>query len=115
MKKELLKYRLLMPAQIEVEMHQAEEGGFWAKVKTFPGVITQGDDLLDLVEMVNVAIHDYLEVPQRLRKLLSRYEPSLTEDEFRNIVDDYRHKQIEETISKIIQSHAILRFDKVPA
>ena len=104
-----------MPAQIEVEMHQAEEGGFWAKVKTFPGVITQGDYLLDLVEMVNVAIHDYLEVPQRLRKLLSRYEPSLTEDEFRNIVEDYRHKQIEETISKIIQSHAILRFDKVPA
>lgn len=78
MKKELLTYRVLMPSQIEVEMHLAEEGGFWAHVKTFPGVLAQGEDILDLVEMVNVAIHDYLEVPQRLRKFLSRYEPQLT-------------------------------------
>lgn len=115
MKKELLKYRLLMPSQIEVEMHLAEEGGFWAKVKTFPGVIAQGEDLLDVVEMVNVAIHDYLEVPQRLRRFSSRYEPQLTEGELKNIVEDYRHKQIEDTISKIIQSHTVLRFSKVPA
>ena len=115
MKKELLKYRLLMPSQIEVEIHQAEEGGFWAKVKTFPGVIAQGDNLLDLIEMLNVAIHDYLEVPQRLRRFLSRYEPRLTESQHRRIVENYKHKQIEDTISKIIQGHAILRFDKVPA
>ena len=113
MKKELLKYRVLMPSHIEVETHQAEEGGFWAKVKTFPGVIAQGEDILDLVEMINIAIHDYLEIPQRLRKFLGRYEPQLNENELRKIVENYRHKQIEDTISKIIQSHRILRFNKV--
>lgn len=115
MKKELLKYRLLMPSHVEVEMHHAKEGGFWAQVKTFPGVIAQGENLLDLVEMINVAIYDYLEVPRRARKFLARYEPQLTENELRAIVEDYRHKQVEDTISKIIQSHSTLRFSKVPA
>ena len=78
MKKELLKYRLLLPSQIEVQIHRAEEGGFWAKVKTFPGVVAQGEDILDLIEMVNVAIWDYVEVPARLRQYLVRYKHTPT-------------------------------------
>lgn len=113
MKKELLKYRVLMPSQIEVEIHRAEEGGFWAKVRTFPGVVAQGEDLLDLVEMVNMAIHDYLEIPKRLRKYLGQYEPQLAESDVKKIIENYRHRQIEDTISKVIQSHNILKFSKM--
>lgn len=115
MKKELLKYRLLMPSQIEVEVHQAEEGGFWAKVKTFPGVVAQGEDILDLIEMVNASIHDYLEIPKKLRKTLSRYEPQLSVDDFKKLVENYRHKQVEELITKIIRGYTTLKFNKVPA
>ncbi|KKU85101.1 MAG: Orotidine 5'-phosphate decarboxylase, partial [Parcubacteria group bacterium GW2011_GWA2_47_9] len=60
MHKELLKYRLILPPQIEVMVHRAEEGGYWAKVLTFPGVVAQGEDLVDVIEMVNIAIFDYL-------------------------------------------------------
>ena len=115
MKKELLKYRLLLPSEIEVKIHQAEEGGFWAKVKTFPGVMAQGEDILDLIEMVNIAILDYLEVPQKLRKLLSRYEPQLSVHDLQSIVGNYRHKQVEELIANIIQSKGTMRFNKVTA
>lgn len=115
MKKELLKYRLLLPSEIEVEVHQAEEGGFWAKVKTFSGVMAQGEDIWDLIDMVNIAILDYLEVPQKLRKLLSRYEPRLSANDFQSIVENYRHKQVEELIANIIQNNGIMRFDKVAA
>lgn len=115
MTKELLKYRLLLPPEIEVEIHQAEEGGFWAKVKTFSGVMAQGEDILDLIEMLNIAILDYLEVPQKLRKLLSRYEPRLSVRDFQSIIRNYRHKQVEEIISSIIQGNGTMRFDKVAA
>ena len=115
MKKELLKYRLLLPPEIGVEIHRAEEGGFWAKVKTFPGVLAQGEDILDLIDMVNVAVYDYLEVPGKLRKLLARYEPQLSGPEFKKIFEDYRHKKIEEMISKIIQNRTLLTFNKVAA
>jgi len=36
MKKELLKYRLLLPSEIQVQIHRAEEGGFWAKGNDIP-------------------------------------------------------------------------------
>ncbi len=115
MKKELLKYRLLLPPHIEVEVHRADEGGFWAKVKTFPGVFAQGEDILDLIEMVNAAIYDYLEVPSRLRKLLARYEPQLSGADFRKIFEDYRHKKIEEVITRLIQGRGVLTFSRVAA
>lgn len=113
--KELLKYRLLLPSEIAVGVHRAEEGGFWAKVETFPGVVAQGEDILDLIEMVNTAIYDYLEVPRRLRKHLLRYEPALSGKDFRKIFENYRHKQIEEVIGKIIQNYAVMTFSKVAA
>ena len=115
MTKELLKYRLLLPPEIEVQIHRAEADGFWAKVKTFPGVVAQGEDILDLIEMVNVAILDYLEVPQKLRKFLSRYEPRLSSRDFKRIVENYRYKQIESIITNIIQDSAMIRFGKVAA
>lgn len=115
MKKELLKYRLLLPSEIEVKIHQAEEGGFWAKVKTFPGVVAQGEDILDLIEMVNIAILDYLEVPQKFRKLLSRYEPRLSTRDFKRIIENYRHKQVEDMIANIIKGNGIIRFDRIMA
>jgi len=115
MTRELLKYRLLLPSQIKVEIHRAEEGGFWAKVKTFPGVAAQGEDILDLIEMVNVAIMDYVEVPARLRKYLARYEPQLTRSDFKKIIEDYRHKQLEEVVTKVIQGYAVMTFNQVAA
>lgn len=115
MKKELLKYRLLLPSQIEVEIHRAEEGGFWAKVKTSPGVAAQGEDILDLIEMVNVAIMDYVEVPARLRKYLACYEPRLARSDFKKIIEDYRHKKLEEVVAKVIQGRAVMMFNQVAA
>lgn len=115
MKKELLKYRLLLPSEIKVQIYRAEEGGFWAKVKTFPGVIAQGEDILDLIEMVNVAIMDYVEVPARLRKYLARYEPRLARSDFKKIIEDYRHKQFEEVVARVIQGYGVMTFNQVAA
>ena len=113
MNKELLKYRLLLPRTIEVEIHRAEEGGFWAKVKTFPGCSAQGEDIYDLIEMVNVAVQDYVEIPEKLRKFLGRYEPEISPGMVRRILINPKHRQIEDMFNQIIQKKTTLEFDKV--
>ena len=115
MNKELLKYRLFLPRTIEVEIHKAEEGGFWAKIKTFPGCAVQGEDIYDLIEMVNVGIQDYLEIPKKLRKDLERYEPDISSEKVRKIFEDSKHRHIEDIINQIIRNNANMEFSKVPA
>ena len=113
MHKELLKYRLILPPQIEVMVHRAEEGGYWAKVLTFPGVVAQGEDLVDVIEMVNIAIFDYLEIPKKYRKYLSSYQPEVSQKEFSKVIGNFRHQQIEEMFMKIIRQDTTLKFNKV--
>jgi predicted RNase H-like HicB family nuclease len=46
--------------QIDIVVHEAEEGGFWAELPAFPGCATQGDSIEELVQNLREAIEGCL-------------------------------------------------------
>jgi predicted RNase H-like HicB family nuclease len=46
--------------QLEVVVHEAEEGGFWAEVPALPGFMTQGETMDELMANVREAIDGWL-------------------------------------------------------
>ena len=45
---------------IEIVVHEAEEGGFWAEVPAIPGCATQGESLDELLRNLREAIEGCL-------------------------------------------------------
>jgi predicted RNase H-like HicB family nuclease len=58
--------------KLEVVIHEAEEGGYWAEVPAIPGCATQGETLRELLENLRAAVDGCLsvdvEVPQETDK-----------------------------------------------
>ena len=46
--------------KIQVIIHEAEEGGFWAEVPALPGCVTEGDTQEELENNLREAIELYL-------------------------------------------------------
>lgn len=63
------------PDSLEVVIKKAD-GGYFAKVTSLDGnVVTQADDGIKLVEMVNEAVYDYLDIPAQYRAELGYFMP----------------------------------------
>lgn len=54
--------------KIQVVIHEAEEGGYWAEVPALPGCVTEGDTQLELMQNLYDAIEGYLAVKAEMRK-----------------------------------------------
>lgn len=111
--REYLKYIMILPRKLEVEIHRAEEGGFWAKVKGLPGCNTQGNDFFDLIDMINDAVLTYFEVPLKFRKFLGQYIPEIPYEAGKKLMEKIHHAQIEEVVNKIIKNKRVLEFNNV--
>ena len=48
--------------KLKVVVHQAEEGGYWAKVPSIPGCATQGESLEELLTNLYEAVEGCLSV-----------------------------------------------------
>lgn len=48
--------------KIKAIIHPAEEGGYWAEVPAFPGCITEGDTMEEVVANLKNAIEGWLDV-----------------------------------------------------
>lgn len=48
--------------KIQVIIHEAEEGGYWAEVPAIPGCATQGDNFQELLQNLYEAIEGCLTV-----------------------------------------------------
>lgn len=48
--------------KIQVVMHEAEEGGYWAEVPSIPGCATQGDSFEELLNNLYEAVAGCLAV-----------------------------------------------------
>lgn len=48
--------------KLKVIVHEAKEGGYWAKVPAIPGCATQGDDMEELLRNLAEAIEGCLQV-----------------------------------------------------
>ena len=51
--------------KLNVVIHQAEEGGYWAEVPSVPGCAAQGDSIEELLKNVHEAIEGCLSVDVR--------------------------------------------------
>ncbi len=48
--------------KLKVQVHEAEEGGFWAEVPALPGCATQGESMDELLLNIREAIEGCLAV-----------------------------------------------------
>ncbi|MGB5960062.1 MAG: type II toxin-antitoxin system HicB family antitoxin [Coleofasciculaceae cyanobacterium] len=48
--------------KIKAIIHPAEEGGYWAEVPAFPGCITEGDTMEEVIANLKDAIEGWLDV-----------------------------------------------------
>lgn len=68
----------LFPEKIRVRIIACEEGGFTAQVlepEFLAGVITEGENLLELTEMINDAVYLALGVPEKYYPHMPVYTP----------------------------------------
>jgi len=94
-----IEYIMAMPSKLEVEIHKAEEGGFWAKIKNLPGCYTQAENFIELIQMVNDSVFTYFDIPLKYRRRLGYYIPM----KIKILLEQKsRHKQIEDAVQKII-------------
>jgi predicted RNase H-like HicB family nuclease len=49
-----------MPAQLEIVVHEAEEGGYWAEVPALPGCMTQDETMDEVMTNAREAIEGWL-------------------------------------------------------
>jgi predicted RNase H-like HicB family nuclease len=49
--------------KLQVVLHPAEEGGYWAEVPSIPGCATQGETFEDLLANLYEAVEGCLSVP----------------------------------------------------
>jgi len=75
--KEVKKLRGSFPSQINVTISRVEDGTFLARIDTFEGSRTEGNNFSELIEMVNDAVKTYLEVPKKLIPYMPDYVPSI--------------------------------------
>ena len=75
-KEEVKKIQSLFPSVIRVDITSCKEGGFSAKVLEpdfLVGVVTEGENLLELTEMINYAIYLALNVPEKYYPFMNTY------------------------------------------
>jgi predicted RNase H-like HicB family nuclease len=59
--------------KIKAIIHPAEEGGYWAEVPAFPGCITEGETMEEVLANLQDAIQGWLDVAN------SQYSTELTD------------------------------------
>lgn len=111
--KDLIRYIMILPREIEVEVNRAEEGGFWARALKYPGLVTQAENFFELTEMLNDAILVYFDVPEKFRKELGYYVPKLPKEVRKTLEEKIHNQQMEKIFSDIVKNRKIIEFDKV--
>lgn len=48
--------------KLQVIIHEAEEGGYWAKVPAIPGCVTEGDTFEELLQNIYEAVEGCMTV-----------------------------------------------------
>jgi len=75
--KEINRLKGLFPDELTVYVRASEDGGLVCEIKTFRGCFTQGENLFELVQMINDAACTYLDVPVKYISYMPTYSPSV--------------------------------------
>jgi predicted RNase H-like HicB family nuclease len=57
--------------KVRAIIHPAEEGGYWAEVPAFPGCITEGETMEEVIANLKDAIVGWLDVANRSQEIES--------------------------------------------
>lgn len=71
----LMAYKWLFPEKLEVFLQPSKDGGYVARVKDFPGCITQAENGKEIFEMVHDAVYTYLQIPRRYQPYMPTFFP----------------------------------------
>jgi predicted RNase H-like HicB family nuclease len=74
--KEINRFKGLFPGELTVDIYPSKDGGLVCDIKTFQGCFTQGENLFELMEMINDAVYTYLEIPRKYLRHMPGYDPS---------------------------------------
>jgi predicted RNase H-like HicB family nuclease len=58
--------------KLQVVIHEAEEGGYWAEVPAIPGCASQGETIEELLQNLYEAVEGCLSVSVQLPKVTGR-------------------------------------------
>jgi predicted RNase H-like HicB family nuclease len=72
-----LLFNAILPQTLKVQIHKAEEGGYWAKVSEVP-CYSQGETFTELFDVLTKAVYAYYNVPEKLISELGSYLPVLS-------------------------------------
>ena len=65
--------------KLNVLIHRAEEGGYWAEIPALPGCVSEGDTLDEMVFNIREAAEGWLEVAaERTRKAIQTSQDTTT-------------------------------------
>ena len=76
--KKVKEFRQKFPKHINTRVIRSKDGGFVAELLSFPGCVTQGETLSELVEMVNDCVKTYFDVPQKFFQYIPTYLPPVS-------------------------------------
>lgn len=51
--------------KIDVIIHKAKEGGYWAEIPALPGCLTQAETMKELKKNINEAVEGWLRVHEK--------------------------------------------------
>jgi predicted RNase H-like HicB family nuclease len=74
--KEINRLKGLLPSELTVDIRPPKDGGLVCEIKTFPGSFTQGENLFDLMGMINDAVYTYLDIPRKYISHMPGYNPT---------------------------------------
>ncbi len=74
--KEINRLKGLLPNELVIDIRPSKDDGLVFEIKTFPGCFTQGENLFNLMEMINEAVYTYMDIPQKYTSHMPRYNPS---------------------------------------
>ncbi len=96
---EKILFKSLLPEILRVNIHRAEEGGYWAKIVEI-SCASQGETLQELFNVLTQAIYAYYEVPEEFIPEFGSYIPV---NSIRKSVSE--HKPEKYTLDDILQKH----------
>lgn len=98
-REEKILLKSLLPETLRVNIHKAEEGGYWAKIIEIP-CSSQGETLSELFDVLTRAIYAYYDVPERFIPEFGSYIPV---NSVRESVNEQKPEKY--TLDDILQNH----------
>lgn len=98
-KEKKLLYKALLPEHFRIQVHKADEGGYWAKTLEIP-CYSQGETFSELFDVLTKAIYAYYDIPE---KFISEFGTYLPVHSVRESFNDHKPKAY--TLDDILQNY----------